>query len=266
MRHPLRTALFLVALVTLCVNVGFGQADTTIYFQLDYMKATSPDYVDVEMDFWKPIHEARIAAGELESWTLYSVRFGERTEYDYVTVNVYQGLSTVGNAMPNFEEIAQRVHPNKNVAAALTRTSNARQMVKSELWSAIDIAAGSDTHGSAISVAYMRVAPGQEAGYIAVERDVWKPMHEERIRRGALKGWGVYQLEMPGGTDYPYGFAAVNVWTDDWGPGPSNLDIAATVHPGVEWADITRKTNAARDMSSFEVWQVLEHIHAEPSR
>ena len=92
MAHRLRTTLFLVALFTLCANVGYGQADTTLYSQLDYMKATSPDYVDIEMDFWKPIHEARIAAGELQAWTLYGVRFGERTEYDYVVVNVYRGL------------------------------------------------------------------------------------------------------------------------------------------------------------------------------
>lgn len=261
----LRTTLLLAGLLTVGTSVASAQADTTLYYQLDYMKATSPDYVGIEVDFWKPIHEARIAAGELESWTLYSVRFGERTEYDYVTVNVYRGMKSVGNAYPNPEEIAQRVHPNKDVAAEMARTSNARQNVKSELWSGIDIAAGSDMHGSDISVAYMRVAPGQEAGYVAVERDVWKPMHEERIRRGALKGWGVYQLQMPGGTDYPYNFAAVNVW-GDWGPGPTNTEIASKVHPGVAWGEITGKTNAAREMPSFEVWQVLEHVHAEPSR
>ncbi len=265
MPRRLRTTLFLVALFTLCANAGYGQADTTLYFQFGYMKATSPDYVDVEMDFWKPIHEARIAAGELQAWTLYGVRFGERTEYDYVVVNVYRGLNNVGSAFANVQEIAQRVHPNKDVAAYMTRTANARQIVKSELWTGIDIADGSDMHGTDITVAYMRVAPGEEDDYIVLERDIWKPMHEERIRREALNGWGVYQLVMPGGTAYPYSYAAVNV------SGGLNLDfsfpeLAATVHPDVIWADILRKTVGARDLVSFEVWRVLEHIHAEASR
>ncbi len=264
MPHRLRTTLFLVALFTLCANAGYGQADTTLYFQFGYMKATSPDYVDVEMDFWKPIHEARIAAGELQAWTLYGVRFGERTDYDYVVVNVYRGLNNVESAFANLQEIAQRVHPNKDVAAYMTRTANARQIVKSELWTGIDIADGSDMHGTDISMAYMRVAPGEEADYIVLERDIWKPMHEESIRREALNGWGVMQLAMPGGTAYAYNYAAVNV------SGGLNLglspELAATVHPDVSWADILRKTEAARDLVSFEVWRVLEHIHAEESR
>lgn len=263
MPHRFRHTLFLVGLFTLGTSVAYGQADTTLYFELAYMKASSPDYVDVEMDFWKPIHEARIAAGELESWTLYAVRYGERTEYDYVVVNGYRGLEQVGNAFANVEEIAQRVHPNTDLDAWWSRTTKARQMVKSELWSQIEVAAGSDMHGSDISVAYMRVAPGGGSDYVALERDIWKPMQEERIRREALNGWGVYQLNMPGGTTYPYNYAAVNVWAG-WSFGPSMQDIAAAAHPGVDWAEIDRKTTAARDMAVWQVWQVVEHIHAEP--
>lgn len=265
MPHPLRTTWLLAALFTLCVSVGHGQADTTLYFQLDYMKSTSPDYVDVEVDFWKPIHEARIAAGAMESWTLYGVRFGERSEYDYVTVNVFKGLNSVGGAFANFEELAQRVHPDVDVAALLTRTANTRRAVKSELWTQLDMAAGSDVHGTDILLTYMRVPPGGEADYLALERDLWKPMHEELIRRKALSGWGVYALQLPGGTAYPYNFAAVNVW-GGWDPGPGTSDIAATVHPDLDWAEIVRRTYAARDNVSTEVWQVLEHVHAEGRR
>ncbi len=262
MSRFLRKALFLVVLSTLSTSIAYGQADTTLYFSLAYMKATSPDYVEVELEFWKPIHEARIASGELQSWTLYSVRFGDRTEYDYVVVNGYRGLSKVGSAFANVEELARRVHRGTDVDAWMSRTSNARQMVKSELWTQIDMAAGGDMHGSDISVAYMSVGPGGGSDYVALERDVWRPMHEERIRQGALNGWGVYQLQMPGGSAYPYNYAAVNVWKG-WGWGPSMGDIAAKVHPGVEWEEINRMTTEARDMPITQVWQVIEHIHEE---
>lgn len=69
-----------------------------------------------------------------------------------------------------------------------------------------------------VQLDYMRVAEGAAAEYVALERDVFRPVHEERRRRGDLHGWSLYDMVLaePGA---PYDFVTVNVYTD-----PTQID------------------------------------------
>ncbi len=40
---------------------------------VDYMKSKSANYVQVEQEMWKPIHQSRVDAGELLGWYLYQI-------------------------------------------------------------------------------------------------------------------------------------------------------------------------------------------------
>ncbi|MEJ2312015.1 MAG: hypothetical protein P8Y10_10345 [Gemmatimonadales bacterium] len=41
-------------------------------------------------------------------------------------------------------------------------------------------------------VDYMKVPEGGGDAYLAVERDLWKPIHKERVRQGTIMSWSVY--------------------------------------------------------------------------
>jgi hypothetical protein len=60
-----------------------------------------------------------------------------------------------------------------------------------------------------LNVDYMKVPAGGDAAYVEVEK-LWKKMHEVRIKEGTLADWGVYDRILPGGSDYPYNYAAAN--------------------------------------------------------
>ena len=38
-----------------------------------------------------------------------------------------------------------------------------------------------------VEVACMKVEPGKNAEYLALEHDIWKPMHQERIKQGRMR-------------------------------------------------------------------------------
>ena len=40
-----------------------------------------------------------------------------------------------------------------------------------------------------MEIAYMKVPPHGAEEYISMEQEIWKPVHQERIKNGKLLGW-----------------------------------------------------------------------------
>jgi L-rhamnose mutarotase len=57
-------------------------------------------------------------------------------------------------------------------------------------------------------VDFMKVKPGNEAKYVDLEKNVWKAMHQERIKKGIITGWVLYKVLYTGSSD-PYNYVTV---------------------------------------------------------
>lgn len=80
-----------------CVFAFAQPATPPRYVQIDYMKVEpgrGQQYVKLEQDIFKPIHQDRISKGTIESWAVYAVRYpaGTNREYDFVTATVFPNL------------------------------------------------------------------------------------------------------------------------------------------------------------------------------
>jgi hypothetical protein len=234
------------------------------YLVLDYMKVApgkDNDYVRLEREVWKPFHAQRIKDKRLIAWSLYDVRYTADThrEYDYVTVNVYDNLAATDD-QAGMGDMFQRLHPGNDGARLLTETGAARETVRSEVWVLLDRTTplnASAPPAKYLNVAFMRSKPSVD--YVAVERDLWKPIHQDLVRSGAMNFWALYELAMPGGTSYPYDYAAVN--------GVSSLSalenmypdaLFRRVHPNISLTDIGNRTAAARDLTRRELWVLVD--------
>jgi hypothetical protein len=234
------------------------------YLVLDYMKVApgkDNDYVRLEREVWKPFHAQRIKDKRLIAWSLYDVRYTADThrEYDYVTVNVYDNLAATDD-QAGMGDMFQRLHPGNDGARLLTETGAARETVRSEVWVLLDRTtplSASAPPAKYLNVAFMQSKPNVD--YVAVERDLWKPIHQDLVRSGAMNFWALYELAMPGGTSYPYDYAAVN--------GVSSLSalenmypdaLFRRVHPNISLTDIGNRTAAARDLTRRELWVLVD--------
>ncbi len=114
-----------------------------------------------------------------------------------------------------------------------------------------------------VEVDYMKVEPGKEADYLKVEQDLWKPVHQERVKNGKLKSWSLYALQFPSGTDEKYDFVTVNVF-DQFGqlenPYANAEELLAKVHPGMKLSDFINRTDSARRLVRSEVWALIDHL------
>ncbi|HAH23571.1 MAG TPA: hypothetical protein DCL77_07415 [Prolixibacteraceae bacterium] len=97
-------------------------------------------------------------------------------------------------------------------------------------------------------VDFMKVKPSQEAKYVDLEKNVWKPMHQERIKQGKITGWILYKILYTGTSD-PYNYATVTFFDK-----PANLEDpwagidAQKILPGKDIDKLMNETGEARDL------------------
>ena len=107
------------------------------YIEIDFMKVTSgmgAEYVRVEKEDWKPVHQALVDGGQRVGWTLWSLAMpaGTSNNHDYVTSNIFSGYDQFSNQ--DYEGAFKKAHPGKDANSMMEKTGKARNMVKSELW------------------------------------------------------------------------------------------------------------------------------------
>jgi len=81
-------------------------------------------------------------------------------------------------------------------------------------------------------VEFMKVAPGKLGDWVKLERETWKPIHEMRVKEGAIVSWASIAQVMPG--DESNGPIAAAVTTFRGWPDPTKDNYEALikkVHP-----------------------------------
>jgi len=105
-----------------------------------------------------------------------------------------------------------------------------------------------------VQIAFMKVAAGRGAEYLALERDLFRPIFQERVRQGISRSWTVYSVRFPAGSKREYDYAVVNTYNTLADVERSSAEIAAKIHPNISSEELTRRTLAARDLVRGEVW------------
>ena len=254
-----------LALSASLANAQQPSQTRTRFVELDYMKVApgkDAEYVRLEQQVFKALHQERVKNKEMVGWALYQVPFTGDREYDYVTVNVYDNIAATEGT--GFMQAFQRLHPGKEGTNLRAQTLATRTMVRTELWQLLDQTTPLGTAGDSgrparyLVVNFMQSKAG--GNYEAVEKDLWKPVHQELVKSGARVSWGFYGLMLPGGTRYPYDYATVDGLrsltglTDD----AYTEDVFKRVHPNVSLTDISNRTLAGRDLARRELWILVD--------
>ena len=109
-------------------------------------------------------------------------------------------------------------------------------------------------------VDFMQVDPADKAAYERLERETWKAVHAERIERGLMRGWGLYQVRYPLGTAKEYDYATVNVYDSFEDAERDPALLFPDVHPQRSVEDVIAETRAARELVRGEIWYRLDGL------
>ena len=117
-----------------------------------------------------------------------------------------------------------------------------------------------DTPPRIYVIDYMKVEPSTEDDYVEIELDWWKPVHEERIRRGDMRAWSLYRVRYPDGTAREYDFVTVNVFDTFADSEQDPFALFAETHPDADPDTIEQRTLAARRLVRGEIWYRIDHL------
>lgn len=98
------------------------------------------------------------------------------------------------------------------------------------------------------NIDFNKVTPANTNDYLMLEGKIWKPIQQEHINQGGLKGWFVFRVWFAGtGSDYNY--TVMELYDNFAGMTfPYSNDIVSKVHPGMNEAEMMDKTLKARDI------------------
>jgi len=229
-------------------SVAAEEKNEPVFIISHCMKVKSQNYLSVEKDMWLPMHQELVNQGKKKNWALYRVLYGDRSNCDYYVIESYVGEEQLSEAHDSLEEIFNKVHPGQNIEEAMNKTESSRDMASTSLWVKIDTV-GIKPH-TFVTVNWMNAKEPDK--YISLERNIWKPIHQELLNKGHIAGWGLYALASPRGSLQGYNFATVD-FSNKLGPLPIESALKS-VHPNKNIDDIFDEASTVREDVYSQTW------------
>ena len=111
-----------------------------------------------------------------------------------------------------------------------------------------------------VDVSFMKVEPGKIGEYLRLERELWKPVHQERIRIRQMRSWSLYRVEYPYGAETPYDFVTLNIFNSSEDSERDVVPFFEKVHRNIKIDDVFSRTLAARRLARGELWRRIDHV------
>jgi hypothetical protein len=113
---------------------------------------------------------------------------------------------------------------------------------------------------------YMKIEPGKAADYRKMEREIWIPIHRERIKMGLIKSWSLWGMRFPGGTAREYDAIAITTF-DKFADVENSYpqEVFKQTHPKMTDDERNARTTATRKMVRTEVVALLDGTQITPS-
>jgi len=107
----------------------------------------------------------------------------------------------------------------------------------------------------------MKVNPGKLDQYLEMEKQ-WKSFHQEYIKMGKKRSWGLYEVRYPYGTEARCDYITVNAfdnYADTDNPFPDFQQVFKKVFPNMKLEDFMQKTEDSRRLTHGEFLALVDH-------
>ncbi len=263
---------FFLSMFVLTAMLLSTTSQAQIYAVVDFMKVPEGgdgEYLKVEQEMWKPMHQEWVNTGNLDSWSLWSIPYpgGTDAEYHYATVRIYTDDSQLENTMNNMDAVFKKVHPGMDADKAFDRTLASRDLVKTHMlynWESYHdtTQAGPDTY---LTVVYFKIPMKNWDTYREMERKYFLPTHKAEMEVGCRSGWDGYQLIRPFGMGQDYQFVAVDFYKDFkqyMKPRPKGLNEKVLSEADLKTRD--QLFDDTVELVSLEEWRFIDGTAPRP--
>lgn len=273
--HSFSRRLFILITSIACLLILTPTADAqTAGNQQVFVSATffkvkpgkNEPYVDMVKNTAHKVLEYRFRQKSILGWYFYEVLMNgdEEKKYDYVAVTV----ST------NFGDLVEFPTPTRDVFMKaisgaskesfdkfVTQINDLRTLVKKEVYVHRAGINENTPVSKYVQIDYMKTLPGKVQDYIKTERDVYYPIHQERIKLHALTDWGLYERLLPISANADSDFVTANFFDDlksliD----PKYEEAFNNIPHNVDFAKMTEMVEQLRKMVKSDIWKLVDHV------
>jgi hypothetical protein len=112
-----------------------------------------------------------------------------------------------------------------------------------------------------IVVSPMKVSPGKESEYLKMEREIFKPIHEEAVRMGLMGSWGVW-YKWPFEVDDER-YVVINGFEDYSQLSALDYDeLFKKIHPETDMDEVWKEAAEIRKNTSVQIWRLIDSVYA----
>ena len=262
------TFLVLLLYTLLPPSISAQESGNNLYLKVDYFNAPSDqigNYLYVEQELWKPVHQARLDSGIILGWSFYSTFVAEpNAPYNYIAVNVFDDFDKIDYFGLN--EIVAEIYPEKDLSQFYEQTRATREVVRTEIWRVNDIVIDEDNTlpiGNYITKNFFD-SRGYSGEHEEMEIDFWGGIHEVRVNRDILNSWAMYTLYYPAGDARHYTYSTVDYYQklSDMTIG-AGIELAKIAYPEASEEDLNdnfNRTSQSRSLYKTEIWKLLDSV------
>jgi hypothetical protein len=202
--------------------------------------------------------QGRVDAGKLRRWRLERnvLPGGQKAECDYMSVFGYAGFPPEQRT-ELIEESLRGAGIRMTAAEFFAKRGAAAKAVRIDLYRSQALL-GDSGKGSYRVFIRIQVLPGQMAGWTALSKETWTPYYAERIKDGAVQGYGFSTQMFP---DYDGGFNAMSVASyESWeklGKRGQLAETWAKTNPGKNFAEVQERLWKMAPRAKTEVYRTI---------
>lgn len=200
------------------------QAQQQRFMVFEFIKVESNqayDFIEFK-EFMEKVYQAAINDRRITGWDLWSLQSGaESGEFQYITITYYKDPVSMMNGLEEEDLVkyAMIAHPHLNDGQARKKFSdalNSRDLAQRVYMK--EIATTSDSFqfkkGTLASFDLMKAVEGKFEEYEKAEREVFQPIHQNRIEKGLMGSWSLLRTALPSGSEAKSTHLTMNIYKD----------------------------------------------------
>ncbi|WP_422349410.1 hypothetical protein [Flagellimonas sp.] len=175
--------------------ICFCSMGQVAYFQYRVVPADrESEFLDKETNHWAKVAKTAIDQGKMAGWSLWrKVGVTEEGAPNYVFVNLYESFEKANPAEVWSADNLKTMGISPNLVE-----TNSFTKVPFDYWLQLEDMVEGDYKYALVNYAM----PKNRSGFIEENKALWKPLHEQNIKKGNLgmKSWGLMSVVYPRGS------------------------------------------------------------------
>ena len=172
-----------------------------VYVSVNYIKiqpGKQGDYFDLLKNYSKKVWEYNFKQGKSLGTYVSSMILpsGSSADYDITVINVSTDLKFLLDDSLSPQMMLKKLNPEYSDAYLQSigdQFLHVRSLVKREIFTALAEINPTAPPTKYYTTDYMKATTGKEDDYVKLEKEVWMPIHKERIKMGVLTDWLLMQ-------------------------------------------------------------------------